>query len=158
MSLYFTLTSNSMSPDGRRQGLEWAAPFPGCYKFGFRSSVQKNSPPGKGRHEGLVPRNDVLMSRFIRFSLARTLARILFEPLLRCIRCIDVSIQSFSEFQKTCLCKFSACLMFLDVSCTIFWRCKLKSPQNGNLKKSIIHLSRVIIHMTYTTFIFLQVF
>ena len=34
--------------------------------------------------------------------------------------------------------------MFLDVSCTIFWRCKLKSPQNGNLKKSIIHLSRVI--------------
>ena len=147
-----------MSPDGRRQGLEWAAPFPGCYKFGFRSSVQKNSPPGKGRHEGLVPRNDVLMSRFIRFSLARTLARILFEPRLRCIRCIDVSIQSFSEFQKTCLCKFSACLMFLDVSCTIFWRCKLKSPQNGNLKKSIIHLSRVIIHMTYTTFIFLQVF
>ena len=124
VSLCFTLTSNSMSPSGRQQGLEWAAPFPGCYKFGFRSSVQKNSPPGKGRHEGLVPRNDVLMSRFIRFSLARTLARILFEPRLRCIRCIDVSIQSFSEFQKTCLCKFSACLMFLDVSCTILWRCK----------------------------------
>ena len=41
------------------------------YKFGFRSSVQKNSAPGEGRHEGLVPRNDVLTDGFIRFSLAR---------------------------------------------------------------------------------------
>ena len=77
----------------------------------------------------------------------------MFSPIqpARYIRCIDVSI---SKFQKTCLCKFSACVMFLDVSCTILWRCKLKSPQNGNLKKSIIHLSRNIIHMTYMTFIF----
>ena len=52
------------------------------YKFGFRSSVQKNGPPGKGRHEGLVPRNDVLANGFIRFFLARTLARILFVPRL----------------------------------------------------------------------------
>ena len=44
--------------------------------FGFRSSVQKNGHPGEGRHEGLVPRNDVLISGFIRFSLAQTLARI----------------------------------------------------------------------------------
>ena len=29
------------------------------YKFGFRSSVQKNGLPGEGRHKGLVPRNDV---------------------------------------------------------------------------------------------------
>ena len=50
------------------------------YKFGFRSSVQKNGPPGEGRHEGLVPRNDVLTDGFIRFSLARTLAWILFVP------------------------------------------------------------------------------
>ena len=48
------------------------------YKFGFRSSVQKNGPPGEGRHEGLVPRNDVPTNGFIRFSPARTLARILF--------------------------------------------------------------------------------
>ena len=53
------------------------------YKFGFRSSVQKNGPPGEGRHEGLVPRNDVLTNGFIGFSLARTLARILFAPCLR---------------------------------------------------------------------------
>ena len=53
------------------------------YKFGFRSSVQKNGPPGEGRQEGLVPRNDVLTKGFIEFSLARTLARILFVPRLR---------------------------------------------------------------------------
>ena len=53
------------------------------YKFGFRSSVQKNGPPGERRHEGLVLRNDVLTDGFIRFSLARTLARILFVPRLR---------------------------------------------------------------------------
>ena len=51
------------------------------YKFSFRSSVQKNGPPGEGRHEGLVPRNDVRTNGFIRFSLARTLAPILFVPL-----------------------------------------------------------------------------
>ena len=39
--------------------------------------------------------------------------------------CIDVSI---SKFQRTCLCKFSAWVMFLDVSCTILERCKLNSP------------------------------
>ena len=49
------------------------------YKFGFRSSVQKNGPPGEGRQEGLIPRNDVLTNGFIRFSLARTLA-----PLFEC--------------------------------------------------------------------------
>ena len=53
------------------------------YNFGFRSSVQKNGHPGEGRHEGLVPRNDVLISGFIRFSLAQTLTRIFFVPHLR---------------------------------------------------------------------------
>ena len=62
-----------------------SCPFPSkpVYKFGFRSSVQKNGLPGEGRHEGLVPRNDVLTTAFIRFSLPRTLARIFFVPRLR---------------------------------------------------------------------------
>ena len=61
-----------------------SCPFPSkpVYKFGFRSSVQKNGLPGEGRHEGLVPRNDVLTTGFIRFSLPRTLARIFFVPRL----------------------------------------------------------------------------
>ena len=45
-------------------------------------------------------------------------------------------------------------MMFLDISFTILWRCKLKSPQSGNLEKRIIHLSRNIIRMTYTNFYF----
>ena len=53
------------------------------HKMGFRSSAAKNGHPGEGRHEGLVPRNDVLTNGFIWFSLARTLARILFVPRLR---------------------------------------------------------------------------
>ena len=53
------------------------------YKFGFRSSVQKNGPPREGRHESLVPRNDVLTNGFIGFSLKQALARILFVPRLR---------------------------------------------------------------------------
>ena len=44
----------------------------------------KNGLPGEERHEGLVPRNDVLTGGFIRFSLARTLTRIIFlVPRLR---------------------------------------------------------------------------
>ena len=39
--------------------------------------------------------------------------------------------------------------MFLDISFTILWRCKLKSPQNGNLKQRIIHLSGNITHDLY---------
>ena len=35
------------------------------HKFGFRSSVSKNGLPGEGRHEGLVPKNDVLTNVFI---------------------------------------------------------------------------------------------
>jgi len=41
--------------------------------------VYKNGFPGEGRHEGLVPRNDVLTNGFIGFSLAR----ILLVPRLR---------------------------------------------------------------------------
>ena len=43
-----------------------------------------NGLPGEGRHEGLVPRNDVLTVGFIRFSFARTLTRIIF--LVPCLR------------------------------------------------------------------------
>ena len=53
------------------------------YNFGFRSSVQKNGLPGKGRHGDLVPRNDVLTNGFIPFFLTLTLPRIFFVPCLR---------------------------------------------------------------------------
>ena len=36
--------------------------------------MQKNGPPREERHEGLVPRNDVLTNGFMGFSLAGTLA------------------------------------------------------------------------------------
>ena len=42
----------------------WAA-FAPSHKMGFRSSAAKNGLPGEGRHEGLVPRNDVLTNGFI---------------------------------------------------------------------------------------------
>ena len=42
----------------------WAACAP-SHKMGFRSSAAKNGLPGEGRHEGLVPRNDVLTNGFI---------------------------------------------------------------------------------------------
>ena len=42
----------------------WAACAP-SHKMGFRSSAAKNGLPGEGRHEGLVPRNDVLTDGFI---------------------------------------------------------------------------------------------
>ena len=29
--------------------------------------------------------------------------------------------------------------IYNDLNYTILWRCKLKSPQNGDLKNSIIH-------------------
>ena len=40
------------------------------HKMGFRSSVSQSGHPGKGKHEGLVRRNDVLTNGFIGFSLA----------------------------------------------------------------------------------------
>ena len=42
----------------------WAACAP-SHKMGFRSSVSKSGLPGEGRHEGLVPRNDVVTNGFI---------------------------------------------------------------------------------------------
>ena len=42
----------------------WAACAP-SHKMDFRSSVSKSGLPGEGRHEGLVPRNDVLTNGFI---------------------------------------------------------------------------------------------
>ena len=35
------------------------------HKMGFWSLVSKSGLPGEGRHEGLVPRNDVLTNGFI---------------------------------------------------------------------------------------------
>ena len=40
-------------------------PVRASHKMGFRSSVSKSGLPGEGRHEGLVPRNDVLTNGFI---------------------------------------------------------------------------------------------
>ena len=79
-----------------------SCPFPSepGYKFGFRSYVQKNGLPGEGRHEGLVPRNDVLTAGFIRFSLPRTLARIFFVPRLRPIPCSAVSFRVPCHFSS----------------------------------------------------------
>ena len=51
------------------------------YKFSVVGG--ENGLPWEGRNEGLVPRNDVLTNGFIGFSLAQTLARILFVPRLR---------------------------------------------------------------------------
>ena len=59
----------------------WAA-CASSHKMGFWSSVSKSGLPGEGRHQGLVPRNDVLKNGFIWFFLARSLARILFVPCL----------------------------------------------------------------------------
>ena len=42
----------------------WAACAP-SHKMGFRSSAAKNGLPGEGKHEGLVPRDDVLTNGFI---------------------------------------------------------------------------------------------
>ena len=71
-----------MGPEWRKYKYYWAACAP-SYKMGFRSSVSKSGLPGEGRHEGLVPRNDVLTNGFIWVSLARRLTRILFVPRLR---------------------------------------------------------------------------
>ena len=49
---------------GRKFTDYWAACAP-SHKMGFRSSAAKNGLPGEGRHEGLVPRNDVLTNGFI---------------------------------------------------------------------------------------------
>ena len=70
-------------------------------------------------------------------------------------RYIDVRI---SEFRYTFK-KFTGRAKYVVIH-TILRRCKLKPPQNGNLKKPIIDLShsRNTIHMTYATRIFLKVF
>ena len=55
----------------------------------------------------------------------------MFSPIQQA-RYIDVSI---SEFQKHAFESFLALVMFLDITFTILWRCKLKSPQ-WKLKKA----------------------
>ena len=57
------------------------------HKFGFRSSVSKSGLPGEGRHEGLVPRNDVLTNGFIRFSRGALHGYFLYLVFIfRCVR------------------------------------------------------------------------
>ena len=71
-----------------------------------------------------------------------------FSPIQQA-RHIDVSI---SEFQKHAFENFQLSWCFLIFLLPFYGDVnfdKLKSPQNGNLKKRIIHLSRNIIHMTY---------
>ena len=64
------LTTVSVSPAWRldremRRRLITGLPVRPSHKMGFRSSAAKNGLPGEGRHEGLVPRNDVLTNGFI---------------------------------------------------------------------------------------------
>ena len=66
----------------------------------------------------------------------------MFSPIQQA-RYIDVSI---SEFQKHAFESFLALVMFLDISSTILWRCKLKSPQTGNLKE---HNPFILKHNTH---------
>jgi len=54
----------------------------GC-PFQGRSVIAEKRSPGGGKTRGSGSENDVFRSGFIRFSLARTLARIFFVPLLR---------------------------------------------------------------------------
>ena len=116
------------------------SPFSGLpsYKFGFRSSVQKNRPPAGWKTRGsstekrcshkwfhsIFPCTDSCTNTFCTSSpklLSLNLYIILFTQFCFFAHSastiywyiywyIDVSI---SEFQKTCLCKFSACVMFL---------------------------------------------
>ena len=69
-----------------------------------RLCIKTVSRGGGGRHEGLVPTNNVLISGFIGFSLARTLARILFctSPLLPLKlrrRCEEGHSEQFTLFE-----------------------------------------------------------
>ena len=50
---------------GHELGVFTGLPVRPSRKMGFRSSVSKSGLPGEGRHEGLVPRNDVLTNGFI---------------------------------------------------------------------------------------------
>ena len=59
------LVSNGRLEYGYQQSLFNGLPVRPSHKMGFRSSAAKNGLPGEGRHEGLVPRNDVLTNGFI---------------------------------------------------------------------------------------------
>ena len=96
------------------------------HKFSFRSSAAKNGLPGEGRHEGLVPRNNVLTNGFIWFSLARSLTRILFVPRLRSpwkiqkalrtwrrLFALFEAIPSYESLYKFCHCSSVCQLMML---------------------------------------------
>ena len=59
------VSSKNVHTVGHFQAIFTGLPVRPSHKLGFRSSAAKNSHPGEGRHEGLVPRNDVLTNGFI---------------------------------------------------------------------------------------------
>ena len=70
-------------------------------------------------------------------SFVMLLLNYVFSPIQQA-HCILMS--ALASFMKKNLWKFTARVMFLAM-CTILWRCKLKPPQNGNLKKPKIDVS-----------------
>ena len=66
--MHFKIDCVSLTVEGKFTvfALFTGLPVRPSHKFGFRSSVSKNRHPGEGRHEGLVPRNDVLTNGFYR--------------------------------------------------------------------------------------------
>ena len=80
MSTYtvYQKASVFMPTNKKRLFLLLGCPFQGCPVINpvFGRLCRKTG-PGGGKTRGLVPRDDVLTNGFIRFSLARTLARIL---------------------------------------------------------------------------------
>ena len=73
-----------MPPNKKRLILLLGCPFQGCPVINsVFGRLCRKTVPGGGKTRGLVPRDDVLTNGFIRFSLARTLARILIVPVLR---------------------------------------------------------------------------
>ena len=66
--MHFKIDCVSLTVEGKFTvfALFTGLPVRPSHKFGFRSSVSKNRHPGEGRHEGLVPRNDVVTNGFYR--------------------------------------------------------------------------------------------
>ena len=86
MSTYtvYKKASVFMPTNKKRLFLLLGCPFQGCLVINsVFGRLCRKTVPGGGKTRGLVPRDDVLTNGFIRFSLARTLARILIVPVLR---------------------------------------------------------------------------
>ena len=89
MSTYtvYQKASVFMPTNKKRLILLLGCPFQGCPVINsVFGRLCRKTVPGGGKTRGLVPRDDVLTNSFIRFSLARILARILIVPVLRPFR------------------------------------------------------------------------